>query len=117
VVFTAPREKLRYVRNYHITWPARVSDWFVLSFFPQTGRLPASYEPYLDEIVQVFVDGTHKVLARTGTTCDTNFWSQPQQSVSSDGTRILFHTNGGCTVGQIGCESSGTIDQCLLRLE
>jgi len=117
IVFTAPREKLRFVRNYHITWPAGVRDWFVLSFFPQTGRLPASYEPYLDEIVQVFVDGTHKVLARTGTTCDTNFWSQPQQSVSSDGTRILFHTNGNCRVGQIGCESSGTIDQCILRLK
>jgi hypothetical protein len=117
VVFTAPRERLRFVRNYHITWPAGVRDWFVLSFFPQTGRLPSSYEPYLDEIVQVFVDGTHKVLARTGTTCDTNFWAQPQQSVSSDGTRILFHTNGNCTVGQIGCESSGTIDQCILRMK
>src|SRR5262245_28604289 len=28
VVFTAPREKLRHVRNYHITWPAGVRDWF-----------------------------------------------------------------------------------------
>jgi hypothetical protein len=116
VVFTAPREKLRYVRNYHITWPAGVRDWFLLSFFPQTGRLPESYEPYLDELVQVFVDGRSRVLARTGTTCGANFWAQPQQSPSADGTRVLFHTNGTCTVGKIGYESSGTIDQCILAL-
>ena len=116
VVFTAPRRKLRYVRNYHITWPAGVRDWFLLSFFPQTGRLPESYEPYLDELVQVFVDGRSRVLARTGTTCGANFWAQPQQSPSADGTRVLFHTNGTCTVGKIGYESSGTIDQCILAL-
>ena len=116
VVFTAPRAKLRYVRNYHITWPAGVSDWFLLSFFPQTGRLPPNYEPWLDELVQVFVDGRHKVLARTGTTCAANFWAQPQQSPSADGTRVLFHSNGTCTVGKIGEESSGTIDQCILYL-
>jgi WD40 repeat protein len=117
VVFTAPREKLRYVRNYHITWPAGVRDWFLLSFFPQTGRLPAGYAPYLDELVQVFVDGRSRVLARTGTTCGANFWAQPQQSPSADGTRVLFHTNGTCTVGKIGYESSGTIDQCILYLK
>lgn len=117
VVFTAPREKLRHVRNYHITWPAGVSDWFLLSFFPQTGRLPAGYEPYLDELVQVFADGRSRVLARTGTTCGANFWAQPQQSPSADGTRVLFHTNGTCTVGKVGCESSGTIDQCILYLK
>jgi len=117
VVFTAPREKLRFVRNYHITWPAGVRDWFLLSFFPQTGRLPPSYEPYLDEMVQVFVDGRSKVLARTGTTCGANFWAQPQQSASADGTRVLFHSNGTCTVGRIGCESSGTVDQCILYLK
>ncbi len=117
VVFTVPREKLGYVRNYHITWPAGVRDWFLLSFFPQSGRLPPGYEPYLDEIVQVFVDGRSKVLARTGTTCGTNFWAQPQQSASADGTRVLFHTNGTCAVGRIGYESSGTLDQCILYLE
>src|SRR5262249_42620430 len=116
VVFTAPREQLRYVRNYHITWPAGVSDWFLLSFFPQTGRLPPDYEPYLDELVQVFVDGRSKILARTGTTCAALFWAQPQQSPSADGTRVLFHTNGTCTVGKIGYQSSGTIDQCILYL-
>lgn len=117
VVFTAPQEKLRYVRNYHITWPAGVPDWFLLSFFPQTGRLPPSYEPYLDEIVQVFVDGRSKVLARTGTTCAADFWAQPQQSLSADGTRVLFNSNGTCTVGRIGVESSRTIDQCILYLK
>lgn len=117
VVFTAPRNKLRYVRNFHVTWPAGVPDWFLLSFFPQTGRLPASYEPYLDELVQVRVDGSHRVLARTGTTCADNFWAQPQQSPSADGTRVLFHTNASCAVGQIGYKNSGTIDQCLLYLK
>ena len=117
VVFTAPREKLRYVRNYHITWPAGVRDWFLLSFFPQTGHLPASYEPWLDELVQVFVDGRHKVLARTGTTCGANFWAQPQQSPSADGSRVLFHSNGTCTVGRTGYKSSATIDLCLLYLK
>ncbi len=117
VVFTAPREKLRYVRNYHITWPSGVDDWFLLSFFPQTGRLPQDYEPWLDEIVQVYVDGRHKILARTGTTCDTNFWTQPQQSVSADGKRVLFHSTGRCTVGRTGQQASGTLDQCLLYLD
>jgi hypothetical protein len=117
VVFTAPREKLRFVRNYHITWPADVSDWFLLSFFPQTGRLPAHYEPWLDELVQVFVNGKHKVLARTGTTCGANFWAQPQQSASADGARVLFHSNGTCTVGKIGQQSSGTLDLCILYLK
>jgi hypothetical protein len=114
VVFEAPVEKLRFVRNYHITWPAGVSDWFVLSFFPQTGRLPPDYEPYLDELVQVFAKGGHQVLARTGTTCAENFWAQPQQSLSADGSRILFHTNGTCRVGKVDYESSGTIDMCIL---
>jgi hypothetical protein len=117
VVFTASQEKLRFVRNYHITWPAGVNDWFLLSFFPQTGRLPADYEPWLDELVQVHRDGHHKILARTGTTCGANFWEQPQQSVSADGTRVLFHSNGACSVGRIGQQSSGTLDQCILYLE
>lgn len=63
--------------------------------------------------MQVFVDGRSKVLARTGTTWAENFWAQPQQSPSADGTRVLFHSNGTCTVGKIGQESSGTIDQCI----
>lgn len=117
VVFTAPREKFRFVRNFHITWPTGVSDWFLLSFFPQTGHLPANYEQWLDELVQVFVDGRHKVLARTGTTCGANFWAQPQQSPSADGTRVLFHSNGTCAVGQIGQQSSGTSDLCILYLK
>jgi hypothetical protein len=116
IVFTAPPDKLRYVRNYHITWPAGVKDWFLLSFFPQTRRLPAKYEPWLDEMVQVYADGRRKVIARTGTTCAANFWAQPQQSCSADGTRVIFHTNGTCTTGRIGQEESGTIDQCILYL-
>ncbi len=117
VVFTAPRAKLRFVRNYHLTWPAGVDDWFLLSFFPQTGRLPADYSPWLDEIVQVFIDGRSRILARTGTTCDKVFWAQPQQSASADGSRVLFHTNATCAVGKLGYEDSGGIDQCILYLQ
>lgn len=117
IVFTAPRDKLRYVRNFHITWPTGVDDWFLLSFFPQTGRLPQSYQPYLDELIQVFVDGRSRVLARTGTSCAANFWTQPQQAPSADGSRVLFHTNGTCTVGQLQYQPSGTIDQCILYLK
>lgn len=117
VIFSVPAAKLRYVRNYHITWPAGINDWFLLSFFPQTGRLPASYEPYLDEIVQVFLDGRHQVLARTGTTCAEDFWAQPQQSASADGSRVVFNTNATCTVGAIGQKPSGSIDQCILYLK
>ncbi|OAI55698.1 hypothetical protein AYO49_05275 [Verrucomicrobiaceae bacterium SCGC AG-212-N21] len=117
IVFQAPREKLRFVRNYHITWPSGVRDWFLLSFFPQSRMLPPRYDPWLDEMVQVFVDGgRYKVLARTGTTCGAYFWAQPQQSCSADGTRVLFHTNGTCTVGRMGLKDSGTIDQCILYL-
>jgi hypothetical protein len=68
-------------------------------------------------MIQVFVDGRSKVLARTGTTSGANFWAQPQQSPSADGTRVLFHSNGTCTVGRIGYERSGTIDQCILFLK
>ncbi len=117
VVFTALREQLLFVRNYHITWPSEVRDWFLLSFFPQSGRFPPKYKPYLDELIQVDIDGQSRVLARTGTACGANFWAQPQQSLSADGTHVLFHTNGTCTVGQIGYESSGTIDQCILYLK
>ncbi len=45
VVFTAPREMLRYVRNYHLTWPSGMDERFLLSFFPQTGQPPQGYEP------------------------------------------------------------------------
>jgi len=117
VVYELSGDELRYVRNYHITWPDNINDWFVISFFPQTGHLPTEYDPPLDELMQIRVDGTIKVLARTGTTCGANFWAQPQQSPSADGTRILFHTNGTCRVGKLGCESSGTIDQCILYLQ
>lgn len=114
VVFTAPPERLRFVRNYHITWPAGTPDTFLLSFFPQTGRLPRDYQPYLDELIEISVDGRHRILARTGTTCADDFWTQPQQSPSADGSRILFHSNRTATVGRLGGEPSGTLDQFIL---
>jgi hypothetical protein len=67
--------------------------------------------------MQVFVDGRSRILARTGTSCAENFWAQPQQSTSADGSRVLFHTNGTCTVGQLQYKPSGTIDQCILYLK
>lgn len=116
-VYELSGDALRYVRNYHITWPDNVNDWFAMSFFPQTGHLPAEYKPPLDELMQIRTDGTVKILGRTGTTCAKNFWAQPQQSPSADGSRILFHTNGTCQVGKLGYESSGTIDLCILYLK
>lgn len=88
----------------------------MISFFPQTDRLPTEHKAPLDELMQIHMDGTTKMLARTGTTCAANFWAQPQHSPSADGTRILFHTNGTCQVGKIGYESSGTIDPCILYM-
>ncbi|OPZ17809.1 MAG: hypothetical protein BWZ10_01138 [candidate division BRC1 bacterium ADurb.BinA364] len=69
----------------------------------------------MDEIIQVYVDGRSEILARTGTACGADFWAQPQQSPSADGSRILFSSNGGAAPpGLFGGRSSGTIDLFIL---
>jgi hypothetical protein len=112
VLYSVPQSKATYVQNLHLSWADKVSDWFVASFFPSAQNLPAVYAPPLDEIMLVKMDGTHKCLARTGTTYSREgargragdmFWAQPLASPSSDGKRISFNSN-----------RSGTIDQCIL---
>jgi hypothetical protein len=116
VLVSIPGAQLRYVQNLHLAWPRGVNDWFVASFFPNAGRLPAGYAPYLDEIVQIRVDGTHRTLARSRTAylaakrqsggAQDFFWAQPLARPSADGSRINFNSN-----------AAGTIDQCLLWVD
>jgi hypothetical protein len=112
VVFRAPAERLDYVQNLHLSWPDQVNDWFVASLFPNAGRLPPVYAPWLDEIIMIKLDGTHRVLARSETAharaadrggSGDMFWAQPLASPSADGRRIAFNSS-----------RAGTIDQCIL---
>jgi S-layer homology domain len=107
VVFSRPLAELAYVQNWHVSWPAAVADWLVVSFFPNAAKLPPAYAPFLDEIVRVHVDGTADILARSETAdSDGFFWAQPLASPSADGRRIAFNSN-----------RSGTINQYILYVE
>ena len=115
VLFRAPAAEMSYVQNLHVSWPDRVDDWFVASLFPNASRLPASYAPWLDEIIQLKLDGTHRVLARSETAharaagrggAGDMFWAQPLASPSADGRRILFNSS-----------RSGTVDACILYVD
>ncbi len=112
VVFRLAGSQTRYVHNLHLAWPSGVSDWFIASFFPNAQNLPSQYAPYVDEIVQIRTDGTHRILARSGTAYSAvvrdggpldMFWAQPLARPNSHGTRINFNSN-----------RSGTIDQHIL---
>ncbi len=112
VLFSVPREKARF-HNLHLSWPRKVSDWFVAGFFP-SGPGAAGYEPPFDEILMVRLDGTTKYLARTGTVYSPAtkgrpgdmFWAQTLPRPSADGKRICFNSN-----------RSGTIDLHILYTE
>jgi hypothetical protein len=115
VLFRAPRAQTRFVQNLHVSWPDQVNDWFVVSLFPNAGRLPRTYAPLLDEIIRINLDGTHEFLARSETahsragefgSVGDMFWAQPLASPSADGRRIAFNSI-----------RSGTIDQCILYVE
>ncbi|MCX7824267.1 MAG: hypothetical protein N2689_01755 [Verrucomicrobiae bacterium] len=106
-LFSAPRSKAAYVQNAHVTWPKKVNDWFVVSFFPIAGHLPDAYAPPLDEIMVLRLDGTARYLARTGTAYSRSgprgssgdmFWAQPQACPSADGRRICFNSNRSGTI-------------------
>lgn len=113
VVFRVPESEMRFVQNLHLAWPSGVNDSFIASFFPNARNLPGKYTPYLDEIVEVRLDGTHRILARSGTAYsapkprsggqEDMFWAQPLARPNADGTRISFNSN-----------RSGTIDQYIL---
>jgi len=73
------------------------------------------YEPPLDEILLIRLDGTTKYLARTGTVYfapagrgkpGDMFWAQTLPRPSADGKRICFNSS-----------RSGTIDLCILFLD
>ncbi len=116
IVLSVPPEQVRYLGNLHLAWPRNVNDWFIASFFPNAQRLPARYAPYLDEIVQIRTDGTHRVLARSETAYSAPrprsggpqdmFWAQPLGRPSADGSRINFNSN-----------RSGDVDQCILFVD
>ncbi|MDO8541482.1 MAG: hypothetical protein Q7S40_13670 [Opitutaceae bacterium] len=112
LLFSAPRSQTRYLQNLHLSWPDKVNDWFVASLFPNASRLPKTYAPLLDEIIQIKLDGTHRFLARSETAharagergvLGDMFWAQPLASPSADGRRIFFNS-----------VRSGTIDGCIL---
>lgn len=131
VLLNLPREKCHF-SNLHLSWPAKVNDWFVAGFFPVAAsskgndaptRTPrtgggssqgtsAGYEPPFDEILMIRLDGTTKYLARTGTAYSRAagrgergdmFWAQTLARPSADGWRICFNSN-----------RSGTIDLYIL---
>jgi len=108
VVYSVPDTQLRFVRNLHLAWPSGVKDWFIASFFPDMNNQPSDYAPMLDEIVQIRLDGTVKLLARTGTASGNGsmFWAQPLARPNHEGTRINFNSI-----------RSGTIDQHILFVD
>lgn len=105
ILYSAGQSEAKYVQNLHLSWPDRVTNWFIVSFFPSAQNLPPTYSPPLDEILLINLDGTYKFLARTGTSIAGRemFWAQPLASPSADGKRISFNSN-----------RSGTIDQYIL---
>jgi hypothetical protein len=87
----------------------------VAGFFPSAASAAAHYEPPLDEILMIRVDGTTKYLARTGTVYSRAagrgepgdmFWAQTLPRPSADGKRICFNSS-----------RSGTIDLHILYTE
>jgi hypothetical protein len=107
VLLSIPPEKMARVQNLHLGWPARVKDWFLASFFPPAAGDAAAYAPMLDEIVQVNLDGTSRMLARSLTRVTRDlFWAQPLARPSADGSRASFNSN-----------RSGTADQFILYID
>ncbi len=104
VVFSAPHTDILHVQNLHLSWPDKVTGWFIASLFPSAASVPANYAPLLDEIIKINTDGSYSFLARTYTADSPGlFWAQPLASPSADGSRISFNSI-----------RSGTIDQFIL---
>ncbi len=106
IAYRVPWSEAGGIRNAHISWPKGVADRFILELLPNL----ASASPR-DELIQVNIDGTSKNLVRTGTDAGP-FWSQPQPSVSTDGSRVSYNSNCADMAG--GCMKTGTIDQYIL---
>jgi hypothetical protein len=118
MLYSVPQSEALYTDNLHLSWPDKVNDWFIASFFP-TPDLPSTYIPPRDEILKINLDGTFEYLARTGTRpripgVPFQFWAQPLASPSADGSRINFNSNCTPTSPAANCVSTGTIDQYIL---
>lgn len=113
VLFSVPRRQARF-HNLHLSWPRKVSDWFVAGFFPSRPRAaaaapnaPGDHQAPYDEILMIRLDGTTKYLARTGTVYSAPagrgkpgdmFWAQTLPRPSADGKRICFNSNRSGTI-------------------
>jgi hypothetical protein len=103
VLYSAPLARTKSLRDLHVFWPDWVNGWFLVSFFPFGQNLPSSYAPPLDDILLVNTNGSHKVLARTGTAIaahQKDLWRQPLASPSSDKSRVSFNSNRGGSINQ-----------------
>ncbi len=102
VLYSAPAAQARHLQNLHVSWPDRVNDWFVASFFPSPQNLPPRYTPPLDEILLVHTDRSPRFLARTETLPGRGaaFWGQPLASPSANGSRVSFNSNRSGTIAQ-----------------
>ena len=114
VVYSVPQAQAASVQNLHLSWPSKVNDWFVASFYHFPNMTQPSYTPPYDEILQIHLDGTSKYLVRTGGNYSMGagrgsstdlFWAMPLAAPQANGKRISFNTN-----------RFGTIDQCILFL-
>lgn len=116
ILYSVPQYLSQYIQNLHVSWPDRVNDWFIVSFYPRSESLPSTYSPPLDEILLIRTNGTFQYLARTGTMYGPkqSFWSLPLATPSSDGTRISFNSNCSNDIPTLGCTHSGTIDHYIL---
>ncbi|MCI0561002.1 MAG: hypothetical protein MN733_21150 [Nitrososphaera sp.] len=116
ILHSISQDQSQHIQNLHVSWPDRVDDWFIVSFYPPSANLPSTYGPPLDDILLIRTNGTVQYLARTGAMYGPKqlFWSLPLASPSSDGTRISF--NSGCSndIPTLGCTPSGTIDHYIL---
>jgi len=97
------------------SWPSKVNDWLLASFYHFTNFPQPSYTPPYDEILQIHLDGHSKYLVRTGGNYSMGagrgsstdmFWAMPLAAPQANGKRISFNTN-----------RSGTIDQCILYID
>lgn len=106
ILYSVPTNNLGFIQSLHISWPDRVKDRFIVSFFPSAFNTKTAYSAPYDEILLLTVSGEAKFLARTETAVKLrrdDFWSQPLASPSGDGTRISFNSN-----------RSGSIDNYIL---
>jgi len=95
VLYSASQEVAKSVQNLHLSWPDRVTTWFVAGFFPFSGAQQDKYSPPFDEVAAIDLSGNFRALARAETHPGRGvaFWAQTLASPSADGSRISFNSN------------------------